>query len=262
MRSDGGNQAASATNNDPDGSTIDFARRLTVGLEGGFGEIRLGREHNAAYNESSAYDPFGDVGVGAALGNNYGGSRRNDGINYFLPKNLGGLFGQVTYAFGEDSTGEGYGDFFGARLGYSANGLTASAGMGTLTRGAAPADTETEDSMSVGASYKFGDIVPAVRYSTSKLTAPAGDTELTSVLVGVTIGLGAGKVKVAYSTQDDEEDTISKVSLGHVHTLDKSLDLYAIYASGDEGVINNKLLNGTEFNGVESGFSVGLTYKF
>ena len=49
-----------------DGDSFAFKRRSTVGLEGGFGEVRLGRELTAAYNAVARYDVFGSVGLGAS----------------------------------------------------------------------------------------------------------------------------------------------------------------------------------------------------
>ena len=41
------------------GEGFQFKRRSTVGLSGGFGEVRMGRELTAAYNATARYDPFG-----------------------------------------------------------------------------------------------------------------------------------------------------------------------------------------------------------
>ena len=46
------------------GEGFQFKRRSTVGLSGGFGEVRMGRELTAAYNATARYDVFGSVGIG------------------------------------------------------------------------------------------------------------------------------------------------------------------------------------------------------
>src|SRR5690606_30779514 len=43
---------------------LNFKRRSTVGLEGNFGEVRLGRDLVAGYNKTSSYDLFGQTGIG------------------------------------------------------------------------------------------------------------------------------------------------------------------------------------------------------
>jgi predicted porin len=253
---------------DTDKDAIKLARRSTVGLAGGFGEVRLGREHNASYNNSSAYDPFGDVGVGASHAVNFGGgSRTSNGVNYFLPKDIGGLFGQVTYAFGEgepETVNEGKNDFVGARLGWAGAGLTTSVGFGTLGNGkvvAGGADKDDTESFSIGASYKIGEIVPAITYGTRE----TGDDKTTGTLVGVTVGLGSGKLKASFISYEVETATGSadgdKFAIGYVHSLDKSTSLYAVYASGDEGTVK---ASGLELaaGDAESGFQIGLTYAF
>lgn len=74
-------------------------RRSTVSLMGDFGEIRLGRDTTPTYN-NALNDEFGIVGVGsrgvfvygssAALGSGATTTQRSDnGVSYFLPKNLG-----------------------------------------------------------------------------------------------------------------------------------------------------------------------------
>jgi len=56
------NQAVTAANAGTQGLT--FNRRSTVSLEGGFGEVRLGRDYTPQFWTETAYDPFGTNGVG------------------------------------------------------------------------------------------------------------------------------------------------------------------------------------------------------
>jgi predicted porin len=46
---------------------LNFQRRSTVSLMGGFGEIRLGRDYTPTFWNTTVYDPFGTNGVGQAL---------------------------------------------------------------------------------------------------------------------------------------------------------------------------------------------------
>ena len=121
-------------NDDGSEGVATFARRSTVSLSGGFGEIRLGRDYTATFWNDTVFDPFGTNGVGTNListastsfggfngvaasnkafadqfpnialptnvsGGNY--ARSSNTIGYFLPPNLGGFYGQLQYAFGE-----------------------------------------------------------------------------------------------------------------------------------------------------------------
>ncbi|WPH16759.1 porin [Variovorax paradoxus] len=121
---------APITNDDGQTGVSTFARRSTVSLSGGFGEVRLGRDYTPTFWNDTVFDPFGANGVGTNLvstansafsafpgyasaktalvntpsipdvgGSNY--SRASNSIGYFLPPNLGGFYGQVMYAFSE-----------------------------------------------------------------------------------------------------------------------------------------------------------------
>jgi predicted porin len=92
-----------------------FGRQAWVGLGGGFGEVRLGRQYSA-YDElrggtnvvqDSSFSPtayaWGGVGSGAfAYGGDYN-SRINNQIYYVTP-NFGGFTGAVGYGLGENKT--------------------------------------------------------------------------------------------------------------------------------------------------------------
>ena len=88
---------------------LTFNRRSTVSLSGGFGEIRLGRDYTPTFWNYTIFDPFGTNGVGATLPS-YTGLvsptfvRASNSIGYFLPGNIGGIYGQVMYAMGNRPT--------------------------------------------------------------------------------------------------------------------------------------------------------------
>ena len=82
-------------------------RRSTVSLAGGFGELRVGRHFTPTYTAVGDFDAFGDSGVGsfsnlqssltATVNTN---TRADNQVSYFLPKNLGGVYGQLSVAAG------------------------------------------------------------------------------------------------------------------------------------------------------------------
>jgi predicted porin len=117
-------------NDDGSEGVATFARRSTVSLSGGFGEVRLGRDYTPTFWNDTVFDPFGTNGVGTNListansgfnafagysaaktkltgiptitdtgGSNY--VRASNTIGYFLPPNLGGFYGQLMYGFSE-----------------------------------------------------------------------------------------------------------------------------------------------------------------
>ena len=95
-----------------------FNRRSTVGLSGAFGEVRLGRGYKPTFWNNTVFDPFGTNGVGTNILQNVVGAatgvgplgfesdnvRQSNTIGYFLPSNLGGLYGQFQYGFNEKTT--------------------------------------------------------------------------------------------------------------------------------------------------------------
>ncbi|PIF76855.1 putative porin [Variovorax sp. 54] len=108
---------APITNDDGATGVSTFARRSTVSLSGGFGEVRLGRDYTPSFWNDTVFDPFGANGVGTNLISTAGGfnttggsggfggnpnyARASNTIGYFLPPNLGGFYGQVQYGFHE-----------------------------------------------------------------------------------------------------------------------------------------------------------------
>ncbi|WP_162570343.1 MULTISPECIES: porin [unclassified Variovorax] len=198
---------APISNDDGQTGVSTFARRSTVSLSGGFGEIRLGRDYTATFWNDTVFDPFGTNGVGTSLVfranagsnafpgfvnsntggvTNVGGSnyvRASNMIGYFLPPNLGGFYGQVQYAFNEKTHFDSgipaiantnqdtrTGRYVGGRFGY-ANGpldVAASYGESTIASAFGPGTTTNLDSFNLGASYDFGPAKLFGEYSRTK----------------------------------------------------------------------------------------------
>jgi predicted porin len=85
-----------------------FSRQAYVGLSGGFGEVRLGRQYSAydemrgASNNTSDSSGFAATGTAWAAGGDYT-NRINNQVYYATPK-FGGVSAAVGYGFGEDKT--------------------------------------------------------------------------------------------------------------------------------------------------------------
>ncbi|WP_418125836.1 porin [Variovorax sp. 160MFSha2.1] len=171
-----------------------FARRSTVSLSGGFGELRIGRDYTPTFWNDTVFDPFGTSGVGANLiftangynaetygakdtggfGGNQNYARASNSIGYFLPPNLGGFYGQVMYAFHENdkysnggftpkdsSTSKSRaGRYVGGRFGY-ANGpldVAVAYGSSTVADQYYAGTTDYVKTFNLGASYDFGPV--------------------------------------------------------------------------------------------------------
>ena len=96
VNNDNGSGGTTSTNNQgasgvTGGGGLTFNRRSTVSLNGGFGEVRLGRDYTPTFWNHTIYDPFGTNGVGSSV-NTFStlGSgtttlvRANNSIGYFL----------------------------------------------------------------------------------------------------------------------------------------------------------------------------------
>ena len=89
------------TLNDGTAAGLNFRRQNTIGLSGGFGEVRLGRDLTPAFRLFSIVDPFGYVGVGASaniMGSTVTADQRTAG-------NTTGVTSSITAQDQQDGTG-------------------------------------------------------------------------------------------------------------------------------------------------------------
>jgi len=179
---------APISNDDGKTGIASFARRSTVSLSGGFGEVRLGRDYTATFWNDTVFDPFGTNGVGtnminrvsagltkthgvtpnnAADNDNY--VRASNSIGYFLPPNLGGFYGQIQYALHEnpksnelDGSPSKKGRYVGGRFGYANGPLDVAAAYGVDTKDSLTDLTTTGKdrlkTFNLGVSYDFGPV--------------------------------------------------------------------------------------------------------
>jgi len=128
---------------------MNFRRRSTVSLAGGWGELRLGRDYVPTFWNMTVFDPFGTNGVGTNIGHKVklaGGTvatvggvvdpayvRANNMVAYFLPANLGGFYGQFSYAFDETPNNvspSNNGRYIGGRVGFASGPFNVAAAYG------------------------------------------------------------------------------------------------------------------------------------
>ena len=140
-----------------------FARRSTLGLQGNFGEVRMGRDYTPTFNNlTTAVHPFGTNGVGNAGQLFYpvaaGGTtprthvRASNSIAYLTP-NLGGFSAHVMWANAGAAAAAGTdnGRYVGARLAYRAKDFTVSAATGKTEYA-----TGDYTQSNIGATYRMG----------------------------------------------------------------------------------------------------------
>ena len=204
----------------PGGQT--WQRRTTISLLGGFGELRLGRDYTPSFWNHTVFDPFGTNGVGSATNNFASGGagattlvRANNTVGYFLPA-LGGLYGQVQVAAGEGATGNKY---MGGRIGYAAGPVNVAVAYGITEKTGTMVDDVTDTN--VGASFNMGFMTLMGIYRMSEQAA----AENTGWLLGVTVPIGAGTLKAAYSVTEFATATtspeVTQMAVGYVYDLSK-----------------------------------------
>ena len=212
---------------------LQFQRRSTVSLMGGFGEIRLGRDYTPTFWNHTVYDPFGTVGVGSSV-NTFSvlGSgattlvRADNSLGYFLP-NFGGFSGQFMYALKEAKTANTPGEYTGIRLTYAAGPL--SVALATATEGSS-IETESFKRTNVGASYDFGVVKPMAQYTIGKF----GSAEVKHLMVGVVAPVGPGNIKASYTRSDYNpaagNGDANQIAVGYDYNLSKRTAVYGTYS--------------------------------
>ncbi|MEQ6435808.1 porin [Comamonas sp. w2-DMI] len=251
-----------ADNGAPNG--LNFDRRSTVSLSAPFGEIRLGRDYTPTYWNDTSFDPFGPVGVGTGILNKVNQNiavarasgtapfasdnaiRANNSVGYFLPRGLGGIYGQAMYVFDEGSKNQ-RGRYLGGRLGYASGAFDMAVSYAQSTGDDYPGITLPAASLdhkirilNLGASYdlKVAKLMGAVTRTQADIKAGTSVAASTynGMLLGVSVPVGSGVFKAAYSRMKSQKDpyqglasteaTAQKLALGYVHNLSKRTALY------------------------------------
>ena len=236
---------------------LTFNRRSTVSLQGGFGEVRLGRDYTPLFWNQTVYDPFGTNGVGASQANAGAnpaalvvGVRASNSIGYFSPS-FSGFQVQLQTFLGENASN----DTTNGKKSGSGTGLRATYAAGPLSLALATAKYDTalnttHEGTNFGGSYDLGVAKVMAVYSQDQDTVGTVDAaKVKGYLVGLTAPLGAGTAKVAFSNskQGTAVDT-DKFAIGYVYGLSKRTSLYTTFAQ-------TKPMTGDKTTGLDFGVS-------
>ncbi len=206
-----------------------WQRRSTIGLQGGFGEVRLGREKNTSGVTWEQLDPFSDTGMSAVgrlnqafTATNSSYPRSSNMVSYYSP-DMGGFTGVFNVAAGEGALGNKH---VGGRLAYNAGPLFAVVSYAT---------TESSPTIDIkrttfGGTY---DIKVAKFFGMYSKT-DAGPADQKNWLLGVSVPMGATVLRASYHKMDGG-GTISnrearQFSLGGQYNLSRRTALYATYS--------------------------------
>jgi predicted porin len=280
VNNDNGTGAATNVNNQATGGALagmngsqglTFNRRSTVSLVGGWGEVRLGRDYSPQFWNLTVFDPFGYNGVGTTqvgfMNNaNFTGVtavRVSNSIAYFLPGNIGGVYGQATYYMGENLSnaaggtkkdGTGY----GLRLGWASGPFNVA--VATSKTEYVTGDAKTTN---IGAHYDLGMAKLMAIWEKDKV----GTVDGKGWQLGASVPVGPGEIRASYGRY--EVDTAGtpeskKWALGYVHNLSKRTALYATYARVNNNGGAATSLNGSTgiANASSNGWDLGVRHSF
>lgn len=241
---DSGAGTATSTNNQAAATTaFAFNRAAYLGLQGGFGEVRVGRETTSTFDTIGAVDPFSTNGPAdstaftlnlgtlnpASTGATTNASvtavaqatavRASNMIGYITPVMAGGFTGKIQAFFGEKvstaTTGttasNDDGNGYSAQIAY-ANGPIYAALAQQVTKGTfgtAAFGDYTQRGLS--ASYDFGTFKLAYTHAHEGLVINADGNEATnnSDLLGVTVPMGKTMLKASYIRAARNQDNLS-----------------------------------------------------
>jgi predicted porin len=234
-----------------------WGARSIVGVEGGFGQVTLGREYTTAFLQSQLIaDPWGwdTVVVPINTGITGGGiaTVRNDSaLTYkisFAGVTIGAQVAERTDAIVSVpkrpiNFAVNYGGGpLAASFGYEQTGVAAAA---------------TEKWMTGHVSYAFGPVRPGIFVGRG---TRANNTDVEALMATVVVGLGAGELRASYGQRKNDPagsgpglgktTDISGLGIGYHHSLSKRTTVYADFAR------NSKL------SAQKTGYDVGLKHNF
>lgn len=265
----------------PNGQPL-FSGPAFVGLAGGFGTVKLGRNFSTIDSVSSgAIDPFEGDGIGAM--NTVTRLFINNTITYYSPE-MSGIGVQAQYILGEKGINPVTGgpsfaaeqnNGYAVGVNYNNGPIYLGAGFGREE------NTNKSDIWAVSGSYTLGPAKIALGYDQRKNKLNAGETKAKNAVVAGTYEIGSGLIKAAYSRTTDGVDNtatgfanttntfdvngnpidggasfdkIQKLSIGYQHNLSKRTSLYA-------DVAHTKYTDAAGSAAV-TGVGVGVTHNF
>jgi len=257
-----------------------FSRLAFVGLDGGFGKVRLGRQNTQVKDMLGQIDPFGAAGMVNSVDfiNGGGLDQRNPNQIVWLSNNYSGFSGGLAYEFGESDTGTNDNSGYSARLGYKNGPLNVQFAYQKAKLDADPVTASDKNAL-LGATYDFGAVKLHGIYGERKLAADDGvvslDDKIRSALIGVTVPMGASKIRAEYIRNDnkDIDDADSNVwAVSYTYAMSKRTHLYATYVrtSNDDNsglgiggpFSADDLAAGAPLGESASGVAIGIAHKF
>lgn len=235
-----------------------FGRQAWVGLNGGFGSVKFGRQYTPIFVAVGAVDPFetGLAGSLEASTSNFGtvntfGTRMDNTVNYSLT--AGAFSGQVAYGFGEVAGDTTANRQLGLSFGYANGPVNA---VLAYHKQENATGTLSDKTLFVGGTYNFGVVKAHASYADNKDEILAVGKSR-DYMLGVSAPVGAGSVLGTFQREKnrDSDEKSNVFAVGYIHNLSKRTNLYTSlgYAKDEApGVADEK----------RNMFNVGIRHKF
>jgi predicted porin len=178
-------------------------RQSYVGLSGGFGAVRIGKQYSNAFGNLISADPFGATGGSGSLyvGNVITGNgpspdnplRQDDAIQYDLPTLVPGVRIGITKVFAGADTGNGSGAKTADSTGYAIQYAS-----GPLNVGFTSDSIKAQSIAGIKGSAASGSVATGALVTTAAVAGVTAAASSTTKLTTVAAGYDLGMVKITY----------------------------------------------------------------
>ena len=244
-----------------------FGRRAVVGLQGGFGQLTVGREYSPIASVAAATDAFGQGFYGSNLSaftSNRLTRRLANSVN-FKSAPVAGFSVLAAYSAGE-RTVDPSGDLMGVALEYVNGPFYAGAGYHRLERITFHHDAER----AIGAGYKLGNVDLKANYLAADQAG--SNNKFEQINVGGAYTMGANKFFINLQRNEIESGARGNAwALAYAYSLSKRTSFYTSYGTvrnNERAVfgLNSSSTNvtppATALGADPSAFTVGVRHAF
>lgn len=219
-------------------------RNIFAGLQGGFGEVIVGKFDTPMKTSQRKVDLFNDYNLGDIKNVLPGENRANDSIQYTTPE-MGPLTAKVAIIPGEGECTDGAGsdcddglaDGVSASVAFQQSGLYVALAVDSeVTSEINGVDVDADIIRLVAQAKVANAIQLGVIYQTAEPSEDS-DIEQDALILSGAMKVGTdGTVKAQYgmSEIDDIDNEITQIGLGYEHKLSKQTKLFTHYLSLEE----------------------------
>lgn len=207
-----------------------FQRTSTVGLQGGFGTLRLGRTYSPSFLQRGAWDAMGYGLFGNLLTTNgvTTVTRYNNGIYYNAPK-MGGLQIDAAYQLGE-STPTAASSSANSAMDLAVRYTAGALDLGVSAQNAKNATGQSTKYMGLGGGFNMGAFKLVGSYYQQKNPANV-KTKIMSVGGVMKVGTGSLHLQVQRANPDGASNNATTMGVAYVHPMSKRTNIYAHFGT-------------------------------